>query len=324
MNLPTSNLNRFLYKTNPTPVDNGPVYMSTDINSKLNANVQPTSTPGNNKDAQNVITGTVITDCIIQTSGLPHRVLIQDNQIIFYDGTNIVNGEASTLVFQSSNNNNGAFTMERRASNVNVTDNVLSWYVTPAVAGSHNWMFIGRDGSASDLEPNLNAMYLAVDVVSGDPASRGNGICAVEIFIDGALPTLFGLQCGDSRVVAGGIGATGTYSTLISSEAGGCVGMSYLVNPTTQIFMWYITNSSYISMGATIIPDTDIAYDIGSATKRVKDVHIGGRLNVGKVTDAGPMTATAGTVGDIVFNTSNLKFYGCTVTGSPATWAALN
>lgn len=42
------------------------------------------------------------------------------------------------------------------------------------------------------------------------------------------------------------------------------------------------------------------------------------------VTDAGPMTATNGTQGEVVFNTSNSKAYVCTVTGSPATWAALN
>ena len=49
-----------------------------------------------------------------------------------------------------------------------------------------------------------------------------------------------------------------------------------------------------------------------------------GRMIVRSVTDAGPMTATAGTQKEIVFNTSDSKFYGCTVTGSPATWAAFH
>jgi len=48
------------------------------------------------------------------------------------------------------------------------------------------------------------------------------------------------------------------------------------------------------------------------------------RLRLSSVTDAGPMTATNGTAGDIVFNTSDTKAYVCTVTGTPATWAALN
>ena len=49
-----------------------------------------------------------------------------------------------------------------------------------------------------------------------------------------------------------------------------------------------------------------------------------GRLIVREVTDAGPMTATNGSTREIVFNTSDSKFYGCTAGGSPATWAALN
>ena len=49
-----------------------------------------------------------------------------------------------------------------------------------------------------------------------------------------------------------------------------------------------------------------------------------GRMIVRSVTDAGPMTATNGTVAEIVWNTSDSKFYGCSVTGTPATWVALN
>lgn len=45
---------------------------------------------------------------------------------------------------------------------------------------------------------------------------------------------------------------------------------------------------------------------------------------VRQVTDAGPMTATNGTEGEIVYNLSNDKFYGCTATGTPATWAAFH
>lgn len=49
-----------------------------------------------------------------------------------------------------------------------------------------------------------------------------------------------------------------------------------------------------------------------------------GRMIVRSVTDAGPMTATAGSQREVVFNTSDSKFYGCTVAGSPATWAAFH
>jgi len=66
----------------------------------------------------------------------------------------------------------------------------------------------------------------------------------------------------------------------------------------------------------------------GSAARLTHAVDVlmaaGKRLRLGVVTDAGPMTATNGTQGDVVFNTSDSKAYVCTVTGTPATWAALN
>jgi len=43
-----------------------------------------------------------------------------------------------------------------------------------------------------------------------------------------------------------------------------------------------------------------------------------------QVNDAGPMTGTNGTEGEIVYNTADNKFYGCTTTGTPATWAAFH
>lgn len=85
--------------------------------------------------------------------------------------------------------------------------------------------------------------------------------------------------------------------------------------------------------GATTYMDTTVSSvglttftAVGSAPAFLfpqKVTHTGSMI-VKSVTDAGPMTATAGTVAEIVFNTSDSKFYGCTVTGSPATWAALN
>ena len=45
----------------------------------------------------------------------------------------------------------------------------------------------------------------------------------------------------------------------------------------------------------------------------------------GTVTDAGPMTATGGCLGEVVSNTSDSKLYLCTTAhATAATWAALN
>jgi len=53
-------------------------------------------------------------------------------------------------------------------------------------------------------------------------------------------------------------------------------------------------------------------------------LNMGGAFFPRQVTDAGPMTATDGTEGEIVYNLSDNKFYGCVATGTPATWNAFN
>ena len=53
------------------------------------------------------------------------------------------------------------------------------------------------------------------------------------------------------------------------------------------------------------------------------DVTVGGSFFPKQVTD-NAMDATNGTEGEIVYNLHDDKFYGCTVTGTPATWAAFN
>ncbi len=72
------------------------------------------------------------------------------------------------------------------------------------------------------------------------------------------------------------------------------------------------------------ILDIDNGGDIILGNASTNTISCTGRLVVRSVTDAGPMTNTAGTFGEIVVNTSDNKFYGCTVTGTPATWSALN
>lgn len=49
-----------------------------------------------------------------------------------------------------------------------------------------------------------------------------------------------------------------------------------------------------------------------------------GPFFVRQVDDMGPMTDTPGTIGEIVFNLADTKFYGCVATGNPAVWAVFN
>lgn len=96
-----------------------------------------------------------------------------------------------------------------------------------------------------------------------------------------------------------------------------------------------IQNATVALTGATAFNVTPPATFTGSVTLNGAANVLGdastdlltftGRCVLRAVTDAGPMTATAGTAGEIVRNTSDNKFYGCTVThASAATWVALN
>ena len=71
--------------------------------------------------------------------------------------------------------------------------------------------------------------------------------------------------------------------------------------------------------------------DFGNTTSNPDYLFIGsgrltcpGRFKLPSVTDAGPMTATAGEERDLVYNESDSKVYVCTVAGDPAQWQALN
>jgi hypothetical protein len=60
-----------------------------------------------------------------------------------------------------------------------------------------------------------------------------------------------------------------------------------------------------------------------SAARLRAGLTVDGAFFVRQVTDAGPMTATPGTEGEVVYNHSNSLFYGCTVTSTTsATWVA--
>lgn len=295
------------------------------------ANNNPTNAPGVNGAGQ-IITGSVITACLIQTSASPDRIELANSRLSLYDNTietnGVISGMTGEIFFTHDLNSNEGFIMEKRASVYNTYDNVLSLYALPAASGDHNWIFIGRNAAQTNQERNVGHIGFAINTLSTDLTDANhvalNGTFIVEYSVDGvqASPDVYPLFLGNSKYINSSLSG---YSAIISGGQGGISGMGYVHPDLSQVdVLLYCLSNAAITLGAPIIPDTDNTYNIGSATERVKDVHVGGRLNVGKVTDAGPMTATAGTVGDIVFNTSNLKFYGCTVTGTPATWSALN
>lgn len=328
MELKKINVNRFIYKMDPSPVEENPVYMSVQIGSNRNRQDQNNRSTNSEKEAREIITGTVIMNCIIITSALPSRVEIAGNDITFYDDTTggggTFTGDTSRLIFSRADRDEGTFIMEKRVSVNDTLDSVLSWYVTAPVLGHHNWMFIGRDGVDTPENKQLSVLRIAINGVSTDDVVVGKpfGSFAIE-YCEESITENVVIFGGSSRNFIGA-GRTGS-SSYISASSGGITGLSYYTAGSgLQNVLLYLLDETKIMLGAPLIPDTNNSYDIGSSASKIKDIHIGGRLNVGQVTDAGPMTNTNGTVRDIVFNTSDSKFYGCTVSGTPATWVAFH
>ncbi len=108
------------------------------------------------------------------------------------------------------------------------------------------------------------------------------------------------------------------WDTVSSTYDGGVISLipSTSDNATRFIF-GFVDQATHVESTAMVIRKSGDVSVSG-------DLTVTGSLMVRSVTDAGPMTSTAGTVAEIVYNTSDSKFYGCTATGSPATWSALN
>jgi len=127
------------------------------------------------------------------------------------------------------------------------------------------------------------------------------------------------LKTDDSLTVTGTLGVTGGTTLTGALDANGAVTLGdaaadvITVNGTA-------TFAEDTAFSSTVALNGDVTG--GDAT--TDTLTMTGRLVIRFCTDAGPMTNTAGTKGELVFCTNNDKVYVCTVTGDPATWAALN
>ena len=184
--------------------------------------------------APNILTGTVIVSCFIQTSALPSRIEMQGNDLTFFDDTTSqdgrIIGDTSRLIFTHASGKSGekitqGFILEKRASIRESYDNVLSWYALPAKNGFHNNMFIGRNGNLSE-DRNLNSLYLGVrkdvNAIPPFPVTL-NGVFAVEYSEDVVLAhaTQRPFIGGNSDGALGTTGQTGYSSIMTAGDGGG-------------------------------------------------------------------------------------------------------
>lgn len=128
---------------------------------------------------------------------------------------------------------------------------------------------------------------------------------------------------GDVTVNGGDISIVGNTANAIlttdASTSSFSTGMVVSIGGTAQFRLGTVGGTSNTWKLRDAVTSTSV-YEVTRATPNVMTMTA--RFLVRQVTDAGPMTATAGTVGEIVYNLSDNKSYTCTATGSPATWAA--
>lgn len=311
MELQKLNQDRFLRQdSNQTDQTKGPVYTAQHPAPKRgNDALRKIGRPkGSEEDdgAPQILTGTVITSCFIQTSALPSRIELQGNDLTFFDDTFEQNGkvigDTSRLIFTHGSGKTGerilqGFIIEKRASVYNTYDNVISWYALPPRQEANNYMFIGRNAFGDDAQRNLNSMHFAVNNDTGftspSPTSGPlNGVFNYEYSVDGVFRSAV-LSMGSTASLYPGFGLGG-FSAVLTAGDGGITGLGYLPAAGGLAVLLYIANESEIAMGAPFIPDADATYDIGKPTFRVRNIYTSGSISGTTISLPGGITWSSG------------------------------
>lgn len=194
---------------------------------------------GNEEDdgAPNVLTGTVIVSCFIQTSALPSRIEMQGNDLTFFDDTvskdGVVQGDTSRLIFTHASAKRGdvitsGFILQKRALTGNTYDNVLELF-SPDNAPNTNYVFIGRMGTGQ--ERNISDIEIDYDHRTdvGDSKGYVNGIFRVRGSRNGAdNNNRDGLYVFDRGTESSS--RDGSVEWLVAAGEGGQVRLSYMPN----------------------------------------------------------------------------------------------
>lgn len=179
--------------------------------------------------APNILTGTVIVSCFIQTSALPSRIELQGNDITFFDDSyakdSSVLGDTSRIVFTHASAKAGekiteGFIIEKRASSENTYDNVLSIFALEPRSGAMNNLNIGLRGNTTNL-PQINSIQNAINH-STTPVTLDalNGIYVIAGAKDGVLYPDANFAVGWNSLF--GVSGDG-YSVYMRGEGSGVV-----------------------------------------------------------------------------------------------------
>lgn len=240
----------------------------------------------------NILTGTVIVSCFIQTSALPSRIELQGNDLTFFDDTftqgGQVIGDTSRLIFTHASGKAGekitsGFIWEKRASISSTYDNVLSLYGLPPTGENLNFLFFGFEGSGTNFE--TNTIEFVINHRLG-PVSRpnANGRFAIAGVIDGE---------GSSN--------TAPNIAVIYNDILGVPGEGYSVYISGTGTGVVVINGGFIAGGSSD--------DLGSAGNPFRDLYLSGGVQIagGVIWVSGvgsPETVVTAPPGSLYSNTS--------------------
>ena len=115
----------------------------------------------------NSINGT-LTGGIFQTATSGARVKIEGNDIILYDdttgGSTPVTGNTASILFTRTDDKNGDFFIQKRASQNNDSGNVMEFFYNEIASDGYNYIFLGRKGDVSTTPSEWKTDILSVGV----------------------------------------------------------------------------------------------------------------------------------------------------------------
>jgi len=194
------------------------------------------------EEARNILTGTVIVSCFIQTSALPSRIEMEGNDLTFFDDTYSQNGkivgDASRIVFthgsgSKKNTINSGFILQKRALTGDTYSNVLELF-SPNNNPNSNYIFIGRRGTGD--QRNIRSIDFNVNHRTDIGTADGftNGVFRVRVSRDGADEDLRdGLYVID-RASVNDTGNDGSICWLVGGGPNGQVRLSYTPTRATN------------------------------------------------------------------------------------------
>lgn len=200
-------------------------------------------------------------------------------------------------------------------------------------AGSRSGAMILQGVNSASAYKTYGAIYGRSDVLTAGSEDgsilfytmrSGAETLAMTLDKNGQLSPVAGIVCSGALAVNSSNGITTNQTTfpLVNTTATtvNAFGAATAINIGAATGTCTINNATTAISGALTVAGNTTLGDASTDT-----ITCTGRFFVRQVSDAGPMTATGGTLGEMVYNTSNSKAYVCTTShATAATWSALN